>query len=620
MSIVDSDGDGLSDGQELSLGTDPNDADSDDDGVRDGDEQNLSADTDGDGLINALDPDSDNDGLFDGTELGLNCDDIDTDVAAGNCTPDGDSGATTTSPLDSDSDDGGVSDGGEGLDKDGVVDPGETDPNNGTDDNDVDTDGDGLTDTLEIDLGTDPTDGDSDNDGVPDGDEPSPGDDTDGDGIINALDPDSDGDGISDAKENELGTDPNDPDMDDDGLCDGPSDVAGVCVSGEDLNGDGIDDIVVGADQSDAMGESNRGSVYVLRGGAHLAAGGTVDLASFGTTSLAGDLARLDPPTGSTNFHLGGTVQIADLDGNGRAEVLAAATINRAGASIEAVGQPPGSAQGSGGAPHGELFIVWDDNFPQTPWAAGYTIDVGAAPGRQTRMVGETFNISFGEEILGGLDYDGNGQADLFVGDLVADGTAAQNRPSSGLGHIIFDAADLADLDVDMQSPPPELRIHRILGPGDGAISSDTAAHGDFDHDGFADLAFASPHASPEGRTSAGAVHVLFGRQGGWPLLIDLLPGQQPTPDQVRFTEIQGANGTVGSDTGDTLGYSAAAGDIDGDGTVDLIINEMVGNGQTAGAVDVGNLILINGLAIGSGLFVDGFESGSTAAWSSTFP
>lgn len=397
-------------------------------------------------------------------------------------------------------------------------------------------------------------------------------------------------------------------------------DRLGIWARTGDIDGDGIADIVVGADQSDAMGESNRGSVYVVRGGAHLATGGTVDLANFGSTPLAGNLARLDPPVGATNFHLGGTVQIADLDGNGRGEVLAAATVNRAGASIEAVGQPPGSAQGSGGAPHGELFIVWDDNFPQEPWVAGYNLDVSAAPGRQTRMVGETFNISFGEEVLGGLDYDGNGQADLFVGDLVADGTAAQDRPSSGLGHLIFDAADLADLDVDMQSPPPELQVHRILGPGDGAISSDTAAHGDFDHDGFADLAFASPHATPEGRVSAGAVHVLFGRQGGWPLLIDLLPGQQPTPDQVRFTEIQGANGTVGSDTGDTLGYSAAAGDIDGDGIVDLIINEMVGNGQAPGTVDVGNLILINGLAIGSGLFVDGFESGSTAAWSTAFP
>ncbi len=49
-----------------------------------------SDDTDGDGLINALDPDSDNDGLFDGTELGQGCSNADTNVTAGNCIPDDD--------------------------------------------------------------------------------------------------------------------------------------------------------------------------------------------------------------------------------------------------------------------------------------------------------------------------------------------------------------------------------------------------------------------------------------------------------------------------------------------------------------------------------------------------
>ena len=67
----DSDGDGLSDGDETDIGTDPHDADSDDDGVKDGNEPMPGKDSDGDGKINALDPDSDNDGLHDGTELGV---------------------------------------------------------------------------------------------------------------------------------------------------------------------------------------------------------------------------------------------------------------------------------------------------------------------------------------------------------------------------------------------------------------------------------------------------------------------------------------------------------------------------------------------------------------------
>ncbi|MEZ4281640.1 MAG: FG-GAP-like repeat-containing protein [Myxococcota bacterium] len=63
---VDTDGDGLTDAAELVLGTDPNLADSDGDGVGDGAEVGNPAsptNTDGDALIDALDPDDDDDGI-----------------------------------------------------------------------------------------------------------------------------------------------------------------------------------------------------------------------------------------------------------------------------------------------------------------------------------------------------------------------------------------------------------------------------------------------------------------------------------------------------------------------------------------------------------------------------
>ena len=88
------------------------------------------------------------------------------------------------------------------------------------------------------------------------------------------------------------------------------------------------------------------------------------------------------------------------------------------------------------------------------------------------------------------------------------------------------------------------------------------------------------------------------------------------TPSVVRIAEIHGAQGTDGTDDGDTLGYSAAAGDIDEDGRTDLITNEMVGNGIQPNTTDVGNLIVIDGPAIaGVSIFSDGFESGDAAAW-----
>jgi hypothetical protein len=81
--LVDSDGDGLTDGEEAALGTDPDNIDSDGDGLNDGDEVDTygtdpnESDTDNDGVsdgaelsagLQPLNPDSDGDGVSDGVD------------------------------------------------------------------------------------------------------------------------------------------------------------------------------------------------------------------------------------------------------------------------------------------------------------------------------------------------------------------------------------------------------------------------------------------------------------------------------------------------------------------------------------------------------------------------
>jgi len=373
-------------------------------------------------------------------------------------------------------------------------------------------------------------------------------------------------------------------------------DRLGIWVRTGDVDGDGIADIVVGADQEDLPDETNRGAAYVIRGGAHLGAGGVIDLADFGETALVGHVARLIPPPGSTRHHFGATCQIGDLDGNGRGEVLVAATIARAGASIEADGAPAGTAEATAGARDGALYIVWDENFPNTPWPAGLTLDLAAPSGDLTVIHGEAANRSFGEEILAGLDYDGDGAADLFVGDLLSDDPGGLIS-IPGIGYVFYRGADLRGLNFDLDVPPPGLAVSRILGPSFGSLGADTAAHGDFDGDGLSDLAFGSPHASPQGRASAGMVHVLFGQLGGWPARVDTAPGLLPAPEVLRVAVIHGGAGARNEDIGDTLAYSGTAADFDGDGQVDLVINEMAGNGVAPGTVDVGNLLVVGGVA-----------------------
>ncbi|WP_228559412.1 MULTISPECIES: Ig-like domain-containing protein [Myxococcus] len=263
---VDTDGDGLTDAEEVVLGTDPTNPDTDGDGLPDGIEVNtagtdpLDDDSDDDGILDGnedanhngivddgeTDPnnwDTDGDLLSDGLELGLaEPQGADTDMTR--FVADSDP-TTTTDPLNPDTDGGSVRDGIEDADRNGRVDPGETDPLNPADD--VDSDGDGIDDATEIAWGLDPNDADSDDDGVPDGIDGIT--DTDGDGLIDALDPDSDNDGILDGTEMGVTlesapadtdrtspnfrpdadptttTDPKNPDSDGDGLMDGEEDA-----------------------------------------------------------------------------------------------------------------------------------------------------------------------------------------------------------------------------------------------------------------------------------------------------------------------------------------------------------------------------------------------------------
>lgn len=287
----DDDNDGLTNGQEVVVGTDPKNPDSDNDGTKDGAE-----DLDGDGLTNAqefsgsqntkygnepTDPtkaDTDNDGLSDSQEIRLtgtdpNKADTDND-GTGDAQEDPDSdgltnlqevtgsantgfGNAATDPLDADTDNGGVGDGAE-------IQAG-TDPNKGSDDVAAgadDPDGDGLTTPQEVAIGTDPNKADTDGDGLGDGQEVNTTKtdplkaDTDGDGLTDGaevktygsdpLDTDTDDDGLKDGAEvKTYGTDPTDADTDGDQLKDGAEvKQYGTNPRRKDTDGDGLNDKV----------------------------------------------------------------------------------------------------------------------------------------------------------------------------------------------------------------------------------------------------------------------------------------------------------------------------------------------------------------------------------------
>ena len=384
-----------------------------------------------------------------------------------------------------------------------------------------------------------------------------------------------------------------------------------------DVTGNGTDDLAIGADGELTNGDTHAGAVYLVRGGDWLLTAPDIDLADFGTVA-AGNIARIKPRAiaGDDNtdeYHFGATLQLADLDGNGKAEVIAAAALNRSGAAQKPVG---GIAHGSGGTDNGTLYIAWDDNFTGN-WipAPDFVIDQGIGSysiingGSNNESSPGPDNDAFGEEILGGLDYDNNGNIDLFVGDLTGDGYQSEIRNNAGLAHVIYDAEDsLKNTEIELDTPPEGFTMATFLGPKTGAIAGDTALHGDFSDDNIADLAFSSPMDSPSGVTNGGTLHIVLGKAGKWPVFSDLQPANFPSSADVQIHEIYGGSGLGGSGGGDVLCYSAASGDMNNDGVIDMIVNEMQGDGSSS--VDAGNLLIINSRMIfrERALFKDGFE------------
>ena len=207
---TDDDDDGILSSEEILLGTNFLLADSDGDGISDsieiGELIEKPLDSDNDGIIDALDSDNndqDHDGLSDQQEALLNTNPTNADTDGDGINDFIEVGKKLKSPLDSD--------------LDGIIDALDTN-------NDSDSDNDGLTDVREKIYGSNPSQSDSDNDGIDDklevGNDLNNPLDTDNDGILNINDPDDDNDGLSTRYESQIGTNPISADSDGDGIND----------------------------------------------------------------------------------------------------------------------------------------------------------------------------------------------------------------------------------------------------------------------------------------------------------------------------------------------------------------------------------------------------------------
>ncbi len=171
-----------------------------------------------------------------------------------------------------------------------------------------------------------------------------------------------------------------------------------------------------------------------------------------------------------------------------------------------------------------------------------------------------------------GGDFNGDGAADLAIG---VRGEDVRGTTDAGLVNVIYGSSTGLTGAGDQAWHENKIRLDRAE-PGDTFGAA--LGTGDFNGDGFDDLAVGAPGQAVNGRAHAGAVTVLFGSADGL-----RRAGAQ------RFTQnTEGVPG--GAEKGDRFGAALAAGDFDGDGSDDLAIgtpNEGLRRRRNAGMVAV---------------------------------
>lgn len=164
----------------------------------------------------------------------------------------------------------------------------------------------------------------------------------------------------------------------------------------------------------------------------------------------------------------------------------------------------------------------------------------------------------FGEALAVG-DFDGDGFMDLAVG--VPDEEAYSHIPNCGTVVILYGSGS------GLYKSDGVEWYQGLNGLADSFEANDhfgaALAAGDFDGDGYDDLAIGAPHEDLESGptlTDAGVVHVLYGSE----------TGLKTTGSDYWHQDVAGIQGTAGDN--DLFGDALAAGDFDGDGRDDLAI------------------------------------------------
>jgi hypothetical protein len=216
-----------------------------------------------------------------------------------------------------------------------------------------------------------------------------------------------------------------------------------------------------------------------------------------------------------------------------------------------------------------------------------------------------------GYSVSGAGDFNGDGLADVLVGAY----NAQRDGIFQGQAYVIFGTREAMPARLDLGSLDGANGFVLRGTQGKDSTGVALAGIGDFNGDGFDDIAIGSPSAATV-EPQAGCVTVVFGRPGTWEAGTSL--GVFTAALGVVFESV------VRGEAGRGL---SGAGDINGDGFADLVIGApMTRNqyGASAGRVYVvfggadwrGRVSLDTLARDGRGFVLEGRRSGDRAGWS----
>ncbi|MCB9763601.1 MAG: FG-GAP repeat protein [Alphaproteobacteria bacterium] len=307
-----------------------------------------------------------------------------------------------------------------------------------------------------------------------------------------------------------------------------------------DFNGDGYDDLIVGAPGDTVNGQGSAGAINVLYGSAS------------GVSTSGGALITEDDTSGASEAgdDFGAALAVGDFDRDGYDDL-----------AVGVPGQDVGSKAGAGalrvfyGSATG-LSAADEDAWNQDSSGVVSTASAGGA---------------FGSALAVG-DFDKDGYDDLAVSAPYDD---VGGTPEAGLVVVFPGSSGGITASGDSRWHQDISGVQDVVEQGDHYGAALTA--GDFDNDGYDDLAIGIPD-EVIGGIASGKINVLFGSDAG----LSSAGNQDWHQDSV------GVNGS--NENGDRYGAALRAGDFDRDGFMDLAIgvpgDEINGKGG-AGWVNV---------------------------------